>query len=82
MKKRASNNFLRKNSFKSNMTNFLSLFLSLILYVNSFEEGKNVSMYKDNEFLLLLTKNLSNYPRPLEVRVLLNFLFLHPCLRQ
>jgi hypothetical protein len=59
MKKRASNNFLRKNSFKSNMTNFLALFLSLILYVNSFEEGKNDSMYKDNEFLLFLTKNTS-----------------------
>ena len=59
MKKRASNNFLNKSSFKSNMTNFLSLFLFLILYVNSLEEGKNDSMYKDNEFLLFLTKNTS-----------------------
>ena len=59
MKKRASNNFLRKNSFKSNMTNFLSLFLILILYVNSLEEGKNDSMYKGNGFLLFLTKNVS-----------------------
>ena len=59
MKKKTSNNFLRKNSFKSNMTNFLSLFLILILYVNSLEEGKNDSMYKDNEFLLFLTKNTS-----------------------